>query len=102
MLEYLKPYRKQIQTIIYIFGFFALINWIIGLYLIITYKAPLQDFSINNNFSIYQNTSINNSFNNLSTFIIIFTIIVSLTLPLVLIEKKFKRQELLDTLKNKK
>lgn len=102
MLEYLKPYRKQIQTIIYIFGFFALLDWIIGLYSIITYKVPLQDFSINNKFSIYQNASIKNSFNNLSTFIIIFMIIVFLMLPLVLIEKEFRRQELLNALKDKK
>jgi hypothetical protein len=102
MLKYLKPYRKQIKAIIYILGFFAVVNWIIGLYLMITYKAPLQDFNIENKFSIYQNPSINQSFNSLSIFIVIFIIIVCLMLPFVLIEKEFKRQELLNALKNKK
>ena len=96
MLEYLKRYRKQINAIIYILGFFALVNWIIGLYLMITYKAPLQDFNIDNNFSI------NHIFNNFGIFIVIFIIIVCLILPFVLIKKEFRRQELLETIKNEK
>ena len=90
MLKYLKKFRKQIKIIILILGLFAAVNWVIGLYYVLSYEAPFQDFSSSQ------------SSNNSGIFIVIFILIVLLALPLVLLEKEFKHQDLLDEMKNKR
>ena len=94
MLEYLKPFRKQIQTLILTLGFLAAVDFTIAGYLMIIFRPAVPDF--NNKFSSLP------SFNNFEIFIAVFMILGILILPLVLLEKEFRRHDLLFALKNRK
>jgi hypothetical protein len=90
MLNRIKPFRKHINIIILVIGIFMLINF------------ALLFFS---NIMAFNNTSsatFDATFRNSTTYMALFGIGLFAMMPFAIIEGEFRRQDLLDAIKNKK